>query len=280
MKKSIKVLILLFSVSIFAQSPWTKEKGKFYTQLSFSVIPNYNSVFGDPDFVTNGEITDRTLQFYGEYGLSNKISLIVSLPFKMISINDYENPAIDCGNNCFENFEESSLGNFEIGLKHNFYNKNWLISGQFSLEANTGSYNEVSGIRTGIDAYTFTPMLIAGKGFNNYYIQSYLGTKLRTNDYSSSLKIGGEYGYKVRENLWLIGFVDIEKSFENGDVKLPNINTQNSLYVNNQEYGVFGLKAIGEFSENLGITFGFPFAFFGNNVPKQATPTIGVYSKF
>ena len=118
MKNSIKILFLFIGVSAFSQSPWTKEKGKFYTQMSFTTIPNYDTLFGDPDYKTSGEISDNTIQLYGEYGFSDKTSLIVNLPLKLISINNAENPQS-------EDFNTTALGNLEIGLKHNFY-KNFL----------------------------------------------------------------------------------------------------------------------------------------------------------
>lgn len=280
MKNCIKILVFFISASAFAQSPWTQKKGEFYTQLSFTTIPSYTDVFGDPDYKTLGEITDNTIQFYGEYGFSDKTSLIVNLPLKLISINDFEDPRIDCGGDCSEDFKESALGNLEIGLKHNFYRKDWILSGQFSVEANTGSYDATSGIRTGYDAFTFTPLFTAGRSFDKTYIQSFIGANIRTNDYSSNFKIGGEVGYKITKGIWLIGFVDIVKSLKNGDIVLPLENTLTALYVNDQDYGAYGLKGIGEFTNKFGLTAGFGGAFFGNNVAKQVALNFGLYHKF
>ena len=280
MKQLASFIILFISISAFSQGPWTQEKGKLYTQFSFSTIPSYDELFGNPDYKTNGNITDNTFQFYGEYGISDKTTLIVNLPLKNISISNYSNPAIDCSGNCSEGFNKTTLGNIEIGLKHNFYKKDWLLSGQFSVEANTSSIDVNSGIRTGYDAFTFTPLFITGKSFNKAYLQTFIGSKIRTNNYSSNFKIGGEYGRKVSKNIWLVGFLDIEKSFKNGTVVLPNSNLVTALYVNDQEYGVVGVKAIGEFSDNFGMTASLPAAFFGNNVAKQLALSVGIYKKF
>ncbi len=273
MKNSIKILFLFIGLSAFSQSPWTQEKGKFYTQLSFTTIPNYDSLFGDPDYNTSGEITDNTIQFYGEYGFSDKTSLIVNLPLKLISINNNVNPLS-------EDFNNTALGNIEIGIKHNFHKKDWILSGQFSIEANTGSYDAASGIRTGYDAFTFTPLFLAGRSFGKTYIQSFIGANIRTNDYSSNFKVGGEVGHKITKHIWLVGFVDIVKSFENGNIVLPTENILSGLYVNDQEYGAFGFKGIGEITDKLGVTVGYGGAFFGNNVAKQAAFSVGVYHKF
>lgn len=94
------------------------------------------------------------------------------------------------------------------------------------------------------------------------------------------MKIGGEYGGKIGTHIWLIGFVDIEKSFKNGNIELLDSNLATGLYVNDQEYGIVGIKAIGEFSDNFGITESLPAAFFGNNVAKQVALSFGIYSKF
>ena len=279
MKNLTKLIILLFSISTFSQSPWTQKKGKAYTQLSFTSIANYNTLFGDPDYNTEREITDRTLQFFGEYGLTDKTSLLVNIPFKMIETGDLTSPSITAVP-LTSSATENTLGNIEIGLKHNFYNKKWVLSGQFSIEANTSSYDDSSGIRTGYDAWSFSPLFLAGRGFGKTYIQGFVGANIRTNDYSSNFRIGGEVGRKLGKRIWLIGFVDVSKSLENGNILLPAENRLTGLYVNDQEFGAFGLKAIGEFSNNFGLTAGYGGAFFGNNVAKQAALTFGLYHKF
>lgn len=280
MKKLAIIFSFLIPFSAFSQSPWTQEKGKFYTQISFTSIANYDTLFGDPDYSNFGNYTDNTAQIFTEYGLSNKTSLLVNVPLKLISIDNFEDPRIDCGGDCSRDFNTNALGNLEIGIKHNFYKKDWLLSGQFSVEANTGSYNAISGIRTGYDAFTFTPLLIAGKGFGKSYLQTFVGANIRTNNYSSNFKIGGEYGRKITKKIWLIGYVDIVKSLKNGAIILPVENTITGFYVNNQEFGGFGLKAIGEFSKNFGLTAGFGGAFFANNLAQAPSLNIGLYHKF
>ena len=280
MKNIAKIVLLLIPFSVLSQGPWTQEKGKSYTQLSFTSIPNYDALFGSPDYSNYGSYTDNTLQVYAEYGLTNTTTLIVSLPLKMISIDSFYNPRIVCVTDCSQDFKNTSLGNIELGIKHQFYKKDWVVSGQVSIEANTGAYESVSGIRTGYNAWTFTPLLLAGKSFGNTYLQTFFGTNIRTNGYSSNLKIGGEYGGKIIKNIWLIGFIDIVKSFKNGNVFIPDNNVLTGLYVNDQEYGSFGAKMIGEFTDRFGVTAGFGGAFFGNNVAKQAALTIGLYHKF
>ena len=280
MRSGIIILVFFISLSSFSQSPWVKDKGEFYTQLTYTTIPNYTDMFGDPDYSVFGEISDNTVQIYGEYGLSDKTTLILNVPLKVISINGYQSPFIDCSGDCSEDFNKTALGNIELGIKHNFYKKDWILSGQLSVEANTSSYDGFSGIRTGYDAYTFTPLFLAGRSFGKTYFQSFIGANIRTNDYSSNFRVGGEVGHKITKRIWLIGFVDVVKSFRNGDLVLPTQNTFTGLYVNDQEYGGFGLKTIGEITDSFGVNVGFGGAFFGNNVAKQLALNFGIYQKF
>jgi hypothetical protein len=275
MKKVFVFIAVLSSSFAFSQSPWTQEKGKFYTQLSFSTIANYDEVFGDPEYQTDREITDNTLQLYGEYGLSSKTTLLLNLPVKFIKTGDVVN-----GTAFITEDSKTAFGNISLGVKHQFYNKKWLISGQVNLEANTGSFEAASGIRTGQDTWTFTPTINIGRSFEKFYVQAFTGIDLKTNNYSNNFKIGGEIGTKVHSKIWLVGFIDIVSSFNDGDVNLPLSNLGTALYVNNQEYGAFGLKAIGELNNSFGGILSFGGAFSGNNVAKQAAISVGVYHRF
>ena len=278
MKASVCILFLLFHFSGKPQSAWTQKKGELYSQLTFSNISNFNEVFGEPEYLTERKITDQTLQLYIEYGISNNTTLIINIPFKMIQTGGLSNTSNVSPLTISDS--KSSLGNIEIGLKHKLYNKKWVASLQLNIEANTSSFDERSGIRTGYDAWTFTPTFNISRSFNGFYIQGFSGVNLRTNKYSSNFKIGGEIGTKPFNKLWLIAYIDAIKSFKNGAIALPVSNELTSLYVNNQEYGGYGLKGIFEYSKKIGATAGFGGAFYGNNVAKRIALNFGLYHKF
>ena len=282
LRKSSFILIisLLAFTSAFSQSPWTQKKGEAYTQFGFSTIPNYSSLFGDPNFDTERSITDNTFQLYGEYGVSDKTTLLLNVPFKNISTSDLTNPS-PTSVPITQEETVSSLGNITAGVRHNFYNNKWLISGQLDIELNTGSYQELSGIRTGYDAFTFRPLISAGRGFDKFYVQAFTGLDLRTNDYSSNFKIGGEAGAKVLNRVWVVGFLDIVQSFENGDFVPPAENILTGLYVNDQEFFGYGLKAIVEATPKFGViaSFGSVLSDANNNVPREAAYNFGLYYK-
>lgn len=276
MNKFIVLLAVLISYITNAQGAWTQKQGEAYTQISFSTIGNYSSIYGDPNYSTEREITDNTLQLYGEYGLNDKTTLIINVPLKFIETGNLvgTNTPITTASS------STNLGNIELGIKRRFYNKKWVISGQLNLEANTGSFDNLSGIRTGIDAWSLTPTINAGRSFKWFYAQAFTGVAFRTNDYSSSFKIGGELGVRPIKRILVIGMIDIVKSFENGDIALPPSNLLTALYVNDQEYAAYSLKFVGEITKKLGVNVGIGGAFSGNNVARRQALSFGAYHKF
>jgi len=277
MKKITLFLLLSVSLTIVAQSPWTQKKNKFYAELSFSTISGYSELSGTPDYNTERLIDDNTVKIYAEYGLSDKTSLIANIPFKMVAAGDLVEPT-----NAFPLTAESTLnglGNVLLGVKHNFFNDKWLLSGQINAEVNTGDFEEVSGLRTGLDSFTVTPLLIAGAGFKRSYLQGFTGFDIRGNGYSSAYKLGGEFGYRALNFLWVAAFLDGVASFNNGDVVIPTSNVLTGLYVNNQNYAAFGLKFIGEINKNIGVNLGMGGAFAAKNAAKQPSLSLGLYYK-
>ncbi len=283
--KNLTVLSLLIITSVgYAQSPWVKKKGEIYSQLSFSTISNYDKLIvpSEPNKEKNTprKITDNTLQLYGEIGLTDNLTLTVNVPLKIIKSGDSNPNFGGVGPPHTTAESKTALGNIEIGIRRVFYKKEWIISGQLSTEINTSTFYKDSGLRTGYDTWTITPLFLAGRGYEKMYLQFFTGVNLRVNKYSSNFKIGGEFGYKVLRKIWLATYIDISKSFKNKTLELLSSNELTGLYINDQEYGAVGLKAIGELTYKFGLTASFGSVFFANNLPKKIALNAGLYYKF
>lgn len=285
MKKIKPLFISLITILIFclipekgtAQSAWTKKKGELYSQLLYSTIPDYNEIFSSSTYITSRDITDNTIQLYGEYGLNDNLTILANIPIKSIST------ANETANSTFpltiEETSTTALGNVQVGFRYKILDSKFVLSSQLNLEANSGTFDNNSGIRTGYDAWTFTPTINLGRGFSNYYYQVFTGFDIRTNSYSSNFKIGGEIGLTSIKKLTLILFLDIIESLDNGSIIEPVSSLETALYINNQEYTAYGLKALYEITPDFGVLAGFGGAFSGNNVAKQAALNIGLFYK-
>ena len=274
-------LSLIVSSFAFGQSAWTQKKGEAFTQFSYNFIGDYEKLFTDQgsDFETGRTISESTIQAYGEYGVSDDLTLVLNLPVVSISTNE-ENPDSTVTPVTITEDTVTNLGNVVIGGRYKFYDKAFTLSGQLDIEANTSSGDEASGLRTGLDAWSFIPTINLGFGFNKMYFQLSTGVAIRTNDYSNSFKLKAEYGYKVLQKLWVIGFVDALQSFKNGDASVSIESAQTGLFVNDQEYVATGIKALYEFNDESGVTFAYAGAASGTAVPKSAAISLGYFIKF
>lgn len=278
MKKVLFGLYALLCIqNTIGQSAWNLEEDTWYTHFNYTRIGPYSELFinGDETAITPREIEDNTFQLYAEYGLNNKTSLSVSLPMKLIKTGSQTTeaaPEIEANN-------IASLGNIGFGVKRNLINKNFLLSTGVIVEANNGVYDDASGIRTGYDAWTFTPGVYFGKSYTNLFLQANIGVGFRTNNYSDFFRGGAEVGYKFLNCIWAIFYLDYKKSFYNGTIDLPENNISTALYVDNKEYAGYGLKAIYELTPKLGLTAGFGGAFSANAEARKAAINLGLFMK-
>ena len=107
------VIFFLYTVG-FSQSPWVNNKGSFYGQVSATYL-GYGSIINDKvneiveaDFKTR----DITATIYADYSLTNKMAVLVNLPYKMVEHN---------------NQRLSSLGDPSIKLKYQLLKKIQLL---------------------------------------------------------------------------------------------------------------------------------------------------------
>ena len=118
--KKIYLLVVLASLCIQSQAggPWASGKNKGYMQLGYTSIA-YQNVFNATGGIDSfaSQVNDRTLQFYGEYGLNERLDVRVILPFAMQNMDSK-------GDSNISNGSLSALGNITIGLNYALKTKN------------------------------------------------------------------------------------------------------------------------------------------------------------
>lgn len=278
MKITSLLFLFVFSLTLSqAQSPWVPGKGKGYAQLGFTTIGPYDVLYAkSSDYSLTREVADQTLQMYGEYGAGEKTSLIGILPFKFMHTGEQvpnQSPTIEEGS-------FSTIGNLALAVRQNFINDKIVFSGQFSMELPTAGFDENTGLRGGLDALSLVPSLSIGKGFEKFYGFLSAGVGIRTNEYSSDFRLAGEIGYQVVKRSYIVVVLDLVESFENGDVMEDSNQLETGLYLNNQSYFAYGLKAIIGFTDSVGINGAFYGAASGNLVAKAPSINFGIYYKW
>jgi len=275
----LAALFLAFSMA--AQSPWARNKAGIYAQASYNFIPTYSTLFGvgGDDIVLDHEVSERQIQVYGEYGLTKKTTLILSIPV-VFNERGASNPDSTLMFAQEDTGSISGLGNTMFAVRHQFLSGKVALAGTLRMGFPAGAtYKPSTDLRTGYDAITIQTMVNVGMGFGKSYGFLYGSYGYRSNNYSHFINFGAEAGIRLGK-VWLAGFSDFVYPLENGDRILPGIDVLTGLYVNDQGWLSIGAKAIWEITRFVGITVSGAGAAWAQNVPKSPGVGAGVYFKW
>lgn len=219
-----------------AQQAWTKEKGKFYSQIGVSFLTYDKMLNGktsaDEWTNLNANFNDLTLQAYGEYGLTNKLMLSAQLPLRVVSVKDVKAPST------ISEGSLTSLGNIQAALTANLYNKNgWVVSGKANIGLPTAKFDAKTGLRTGFDALSAEPSLLLGYGHAKFFASGEVGYVLRTNNYSNRIHAAGQIGKFFGKSKKVLAILNLElmKSGIDGTYD-DGTSLQTGLYLDEQSY--------------------------------------------
>ena len=266
--------LLLLPISAIGQS-WTLPESVVYAQISYSRLLYDRAVDGSGEIVELPvSVGDRTVQLLAQYGITDRLTAELRLPFKMIETtgdpalyNSYPGQYLELGS-------ISALGNVEAGVLYNFYTDKPKLTASLFVEALTSQHNYVQGIQTGFSSWAVRPGIGTGWTYGPSWMQFYLGTSLRNNDYSHAAISNLEIGYKPADYLYAALAFDVRQSFGNGgDCDCTTDAT--ALYLSEQEY--IGIALKGGFNiGDLGFNFAYHAAVSARNVAAAGVPVFGV----
>lgn len=259
-----------------ARSPWTPERGHGYAQAALYAIAPYDRVITDSgdEFDTGRTLTDLTLEFYVEHGLTRDWTLIVVAPFKFLDAGDL-NPDASISPTTIESGSLAAPGNLRLGIRRALARGDWNAALQLDVEAPTGAFREETGLRTGYDAWSIAPVLGVGRGTERGYWYAYAGGGWSGNDYSSSWRVGIEGGRRsAGGRWWWIGALEALQSFHDGDRVEAPTNLETGLYVNDQEVLAPVIKVLYRASARWGVQATVQGGITGNFVARS--PFVGL----
>ncbi len=265
-------VLILFSNTIYSQ--WVKGKGKGYYKLSAWNIQSdqhYTDTGAIDPNITQGQFN---ISFYGEYGLADKLDVLVYLPFFSRS---YQNDVLSgtTGDLLTSGDALNSVGDIDVGVSYSlFKNKNIALSTTLKFGLPVGKTK--GSLQTGDGEFNQLVLLNLGMPFKleeiPLYAKVYTGYNNRTEDFSDEFRVGLELGVNLlNEKLWLIGRLDRVSSLKNGSLSAQN-NSQGSIFANNVEYTSAGIEAAYYISKKLGLSFNYTSAFEGRII--FASPSI------
>lgn len=277
----ILLLFLAFSLCFIsptqAGGPWPAGKGGGFLQLSNTFI-RYQELlmYKLGNTPLRRSVLDNTIQVYAEYGLTDKFTAQLVLPYKVTATGDmlYETT--------YPNYDTllsgrlNGFSNISFAGKYTFFDDGFMMAGQLKTEARTFSYDNLTGLRTGYGTWAFVPSILFGGGFGKGYAYGETGMAVRTHGYSEEIRSNLEVGYSPFKNFWTAIVLDTRRSLRNGEY-IDGNGHHTALYVNDQEFDAWGLKFSYQLENKLGLSAAFYGAFGGRYVAAFPTLNVGVF---
>jgi len=225
------------------------------------------------------KISEIILSSYAELGITDNLTLGVSIPFNISSTgaatSTTETPTFPAGN-------LSSLGNISLFGKYTIGNGGLKLAFIPQVDLPTSTRNDVTGLSSGVDAFTFRPAISIGKSGTQAFYYGYFGYGLRTNEHNDFLTFGVEGGLKLSEKFTFIVNVNRLQNIDNGNPLVDSpANIETGLYTSFQQYTAFLIKF---FVDDVFNDFGAFFSLGGgsnaNSVASSPALSFGVFRKW
>jgi len=276
-------IILILSQSLLAGGPWPQSKGKGYYKLSewWVIFDQHYTDQGliDPN-VTTGIFNTF---FYGEYGLTDRITLNVNA--NLFSRNFTNNVVSGTtGDIIIAGEGLNAIGDIDLGVKYGLTQPgaSFPIAASVLLGIPTGATGrgEQQNLQTGDGEFNQMFQLDAGSGFNlgktPAYFSLYSGINIRSNGFSEELRFGGEVGLSLIESkLWIVSKLAVIESFKNGDTAANNTST--TIFANNTEFASIALEVNYYFTPQFGISASYAGALRGEIIAAAPSYSVGLF---
>lgn len=281
-KSILAITILLMTISsqqLYAGGGWPQKKGSGFFKLGQYVLRS-NQYFNPEGSLIEVQprISVYNTSFYGEYGITDRLTGIVYFPFfSRSTLNNLERRNGDF----VEGDAVSSLGDTDISLKYGLIvNKPIVVSAKITfglplgkssggntgtLQTGDGEFNQMLTIEASHSFYPIPLYASVAAGFNN-----------RTNNFSDEVRFGAEAGYTFGK-FTAVARVNLVESLMNGD---GATNSNQGVFGNNIEYFSFSPEIIYSITKKAGVSVSVATAFSGRQVLASPAFDVGAFIKF
>lgn len=223
------------------------------------------------------QLSNYTFSFYGEYGLTERLTLIGYVPFL---VRNTVNKGVGriTGEVLQPGLENTAFGDADLAFRYNFFKRGaWVVSASLTLGLPTGDSKNADLLYTGDGEFNQLIKAEWGYGANRWYTTGQLGLNNRTRDFSEEWRFLVEAGYwAVPRKLLLQVRVQGTQSFNNGNP----MGSGTGLFANNVEFISPQIGVVYEFGERWGISVNAAGALQGRNALASPALSAGVFAKW
>jgi hypothetical protein len=276
------LLIILHSAGCYAAlagGGWPQPKGSAYYKLGQNWIIS-GSFYGPSGEIVSIRTTSLyTTSFYGEYGITKRLTGILYFPFFVRNTLNEERYAPS--GTVIPGEVLNALGDTDIALKYGLIvDKPIVLSATLLFGLPIGNTSGGAGgiLQTGDGEFNQMVRLDASGSFHPLplYASAYVAFNNRTRGFSDEFRFGAEVGYTFFKKVTAIAKLNVVQSLYNGS----GAAAENGIFSNNTEYVSPMIEVGYALTESWGISGSAGFAFAGKNILASPNFGVGVYAKF
>lgn len=246
----ISLISLCLFYQGFSQSGWTKPKGEFFGKLDFSSLSSEKYYNPSGLKINTNNFTQRSLNWYGEYGITDKLTFITAMPLLRI--------------NAFETTEPvTGVGDLKVELKYQLKSQGLPISISIAPEIPTGRSNAFSqsktepleriNLPTGDGEFNVWSTLAISKSIGKAYGSIYGAYNYRTKYEGLAFRdlyaFGLEFGLSPIKDLWVNA--KTKAQFSTGDCEHPELGFVRG---DATTYTLFSFEVYYKVTKNIGFS--------------------------
>lgn len=283
--KTVLVTLILFGCLSKGKAggPWLWGTGEGFFQIQFIPLANvYDQLLNGTGFDArdiNREVYALDYGLYGEFGLTDRLNILASLPFKYARVGGLTDTP-DAFPNLLEEGTINGLSNVRLGIKYGILDKNLKVALSAITSLNTVSTDLERGLATGFQGTSVgLTAHVGGAISRKWYAFGELGFQYMFNEFDDAIEGAFEIGRKIDSKFTVLMRFDIRESLENGDFYDERL-VQTGLFPANQSWIAGSLKVNYESPKNYGLNFGMalvPIKF--QNVGYTGSFAFGAYVK-
>lgn len=222
MKNILLVGLALCPLLTTAQSGWTRDPKGFFLKLDGSFLNSSTYYNPNGEQVKTNAFRQNSLNFYGEYGVREKLTFIVQVP--LLRLNSFETTSTVAG-----------FGDLRLEAKYRLTGNKFPLAISIAPELPTGRANAYASnkqfpddrinLPTGDGEWNVWTTLAASKSFGNCYASVFTAYDFRTRyagkKFRNLSQFGVEFGYHPWTPLWVNA--KIRAQFSEGKSRYPEL---------------------------------------------------------
>jgi protein XagA len=271
-------IVLFTDPSVLSAQAWTKAQNSGFYKIDFSRIGATDVFNTKSELQPYRTITNNITSFYGEYGVTNKFTLLGYVPF--LVNNQLAATKNATGGTLLPAVSATNFGDVDLGVRYQLYNRNGIsLSANLLLGLPTGNPTDANGLITGDGEFNQLLKLAIGTGKTRWWTQGGVGFNNRTKCFSDEFRYDFEFGYKFfNDRLLTILKLNGIESLDNGTTK----ENPAGLFSNNVEFAGVGPEILYYVNDKkkMGVSLRVAGSLKGRNILAAPSIAVGVFAQF